>query len=91
MAKLSKKSRQPEAPVPAGKPTPGVAPRRKAADQRLRRLRFFLASEPTPKPLDRFLAETANRRRPEMAPQTSRKPRSHKFWYTGARLTVRSG
>jgi hypothetical protein len=36
MAKLSKKSRRPEAPAPAVAPAPRVAPRRKTADQRLR-------------------------------------------------------
>ena len=36
MAKLSKKSRRPEAPAPAAEPAPRVAPRRKTADQRLR-------------------------------------------------------
>src|ERR1700679_730285 len=36
MAKLSKKSRFPEAPAPAAEPARRVAPRRKTADQRLR-------------------------------------------------------
>jgi hypothetical protein len=36
MAKLSKKSRRPEAPALAVEPAPRVAPRRKTADQRLR-------------------------------------------------------
>ena len=36
MAKLSKKSRRPEAPAPVVEPAPRVAPRRKTADQRLR-------------------------------------------------------
>jgi hypothetical protein len=36
MAKLSKKSRRPEAPAPAAEPARRVAPRRKTADQRLR-------------------------------------------------------
>jgi hypothetical protein len=36
MAKLSKRSRRPEAPAPAVEPAPRVAPRRKTADQRLR-------------------------------------------------------
>ena len=69
MAKLSKKSRHPEAPAPAVEPAPRVAPRREAADQRLRRFRFFSCFRVSPKPLDKFLAETAKRRRPEMAPQ----------------------
>ena len=37
MAKLSKKSRCPEAPAPVSEPAPRVARRREGADQRLRR------------------------------------------------------
>src|ERR1700685_386612 len=69
MAKLSKKPRHPEAPAPAGQPAPRVAPSHEAADQRLRRFRFFSCFGVGPKPLDKFLAETARRGRPEMAPQ----------------------
>src|SRR5271169_5738956 len=69
MAKLSTKSCHPEAPAPAVAPARRVAPRRKAADQRLRRFRFFSCFQVSPKPLDKFLAETARRPRPEMAPQ----------------------
>src|SRR5271168_3056272 len=69
MAKLSKKPRRSEAPAPAGQPAPRVAPSREAADQRLRRFRFFSCFRVGPKPLDKFLAETAERPRPEMAPQ----------------------
>ena len=67
MAKLSTKSRHPEAPAPAVEPAPSVAPRLEAADQPLRRFRLFLASESV-KPLDKSLAATAKRPRPEMAP-----------------------
>src|SRR5271168_4582035 len=69
MAKLSKKPRRSEAPAPAGQPAPRVAPSREAADQRLRRFRFFSCFRVGPKPLDKFLAKTARRPRPEMAPQ----------------------
>jgi hypothetical protein len=51
---------------------PRHAPRREAADQRLRRFRFFSCFRIGPKPLDKFLAETARRPRPEMA-ATARK------------------
>ena len=37
---------------------------------------FFLASEVSPKPVDKFLAETARRGRPEMAPQRLEKIKS---------------
>ena len=69
MAKLSKKSCHPEAPVAAVEPAPRVAPRLEAADQRLWRFRFFSCFRVSPKPVDKFLAETARRGRPEMAPQ----------------------
>ena len=103
MAKLSKKPRRSEAPAPAGQPAPRVAPSREAADQRLWRFRYFSFFRVSPKPLDKFLAETAKRPRPEMAPQRLEKiesapgngmgseASSNNIWYTGARLTVRSG
>src|SRR5271156_5549444 len=70
MVKLSKKSRCPEAPAPASELARRVALRREAADQRrLRRFRFFSCFRVSPEPLDKSLAETAKRRRPEMAPQ----------------------
>ena len=69
MAKLSKKSCHPEAPAAAGQPAPRVAPSRETADQRLRRFRFFSCFRVGSKPLDEFLAETARRGSPEMAPQ----------------------
>ena len=69
MAKLSKKSYHPGAPAAAVEPAPRVAPSRKAADQRLWRFRFFSCFRVSPKPVDKFLAETAKRGRPEMAPQ----------------------
>jgi len=69
MAKLSKKSRHPEAPAPAVEPGPRLAQRREQADQWLRRIRFFSCFRVSPKPLTKFLAKTAKRRRPEMAPQ----------------------
>jgi hypothetical protein len=103
MAQLSKKSCHPEAPAPAGQPAPRVAPRRNAADQRLWRFRFFLASEPVPSRSTNLLPRRQDalarkwRRnglkrlnpRPEMV--WARKPGSRNIWYTGARLTVRSG
>jgi hypothetical protein len=69
MAKLSKKPRHPEAPAAAGQPAPRVAPSRETANQRSRRFRFFSCFRVGAKPLDEFLAETAKRGRPEMAPQ----------------------
>src|ERR1700719_1813663 len=69
MAKLSKKSCHPEAPAAAVEPAPRVALCRKPADQRLWRFRFFSCFRVSPKPVDKFLAETAKRGRPEMAPQ----------------------
>ena len=69
MAKLSKKSCHPEAAAPAVEPAPRVAPSREAAGWRLRRFRLFSCFQVSPKPLDKFLAETARRPRPEMAPQ----------------------
>src|SRR5271170_2724307 len=103
MAQLSKKSCHLEAPAPAGQPAPRVAPRRKAADQRLWRFRFFLVSESVPSRSTNLLPRRQDalarkwRRnglkrlnpRPEMV--WARKPGSHNIWYTGARLTVRSG
>ncbi len=76
MAKLSKKSCHPEAPAPAGQPAPRVAPSREAADQRLWRFRFFSCFRVGPNPVDKFLAETARRGRPEMAPQRLEKIKS---------------
>src|SRR5271155_1362435 len=69
MAKMSKSPRHPKAPAPAGQPAPRVAPSGEAADQRLRRFRFFSCFQVGPKPLDNFLAKTAKRPRPEKAPQ----------------------
>jgi hypothetical protein len=69
MAKLSKKSCRPEAPAPACELARRVALRRKPADRRLRRFGFLSCFRVGPKPLDEFLAETAKRGRPEMAPQ----------------------
>ena len=103
MVKLSKKSCHPEAPAAAVEPAPRVALCRKPADQRLWRFRFFSCFRVSPKPVDKFLAETAKRGRPEMAPQRLEKIESapgngmasealsHNIWYTGKRLTVRSG
>ena len=103
MAKMSKSPRHPKAPAPAVELAPRIAPRRKAADQRLWRFRFFLASESVPSRSINFLPRRQDgvarkwRRnglkrlnlRPEMV--WARKPGSHNIWYTGARLTVRSG
>ena len=103
MAKLSKKSCHPEASAAAVERAPRVAPRLEAVDQRLRRFRFFSCFRVGPKPLDRFLAKTARRGRPEMAPQRLEKIKSapgngssSEAWkpqhlVPGARLTVRSG
>ena len=97
MAKLSK-SRHPEGPpAPAVEPGPRLA-QRPVASRRISGcgpFAFFLASESVPS-RSKFVAETAKRGRPEMAPQPiekiesapgngrSRKPRSHKIWYTAA-------
>src|ERR1700723_3290313 len=60
MAKLSKKCCHPEARAPAGQPAPRVAPSREAADQRLWRFRFFLASESVPSRSTNFLPRRQN-------------------------------
>ncbi|MFZ0206383.1 MAG: hypothetical protein WAL59_09740, partial [Roseiarcus sp.] len=59
----------PEAPAPAVEPGPRLAPRRERADQRMRRIRFFLASESVPRFSTNSLPRRQNGRRPEMAPQ----------------------
>jgi hypothetical protein len=94
MAKLSKKSRCPEAPAPVSEPAPRVARRREGADQRLRRFGFLSCFRISPEPLNKFVAETARPSRPEMAPQRLEKTESapgngmvsdapsHKIWYT---------
>src|SRR5271169_6016227 len=83
--------------------SPRAVPRREQADQLLRRIRFFSCFRVGPKPLDKFLAKTARRPRPEMAAQRLEKIESapgngmgseapsHNIWYAGARLTVRCG
>src|SRR5271169_6832610 len=98
MAKLSKKSRHPEAPAPAVEPVPRLAQRR-AASRRISgcdAFAFFLASESVRSRSTNSLPRRQNgvarkwRRnrlkrlnpRPEMV--WSRRPRSHKIWYTAA-------
>jgi hypothetical protein len=71
---MAKLSRHPEAPAPAVEPAPRIAPGRNAADQRLRRFGFLSCFRINP--LDKFLAERAQRRRPEMAPQRLEKTES---------------
>jgi hypothetical protein len=103
MAKLSKKSCHPGAPAAAVEPAPRVAPSREAADQRLWRFRFFLASESVPSRSTNFLPRRQDalarkwrrnglkRLNPRPGMVWCRKPRSHNIWYAGARLTVRCG
>src|ERR1700722_7654715 len=75
MARLSKKSCRPEAPAAAGELARRVALRRKPADQRLRRFRFFSCFRVSPKPVDKFLAERAKRPRPErLTARSGREP-----------------
>jgi hypothetical protein len=94
MAKLSKKSRHPEAPAPAVEPGPRLAQRRAAprAGGSVVATHFAFLLLPSQSQLPRRQNGVAGKwrrnrlkslnPRPEMV--WSRKPRSHKIWYTAA-------